>query len=93
MNFTIDNPLNVKFDERYVSNATTKCSYLKVTAMYVITLFLVSIVTNIILLWVLLRRKEMRTPVNSFIIYFTFLSLYGTCSEFPMIAISMLQCR
>jgi hypothetical protein len=63
MNLSIENPLNVKFDDRYAVNATTKCSYLKVTAMYVITLFLVSVVTNVTLLWVLLRRKDMRTPV------------------------------
>jgi hypothetical protein len=91
MNFSVDD--TIKFNDIYSANATTKCSYLKVAAIYVISLFTVSVVTNVTLLWVLLKRKEMRTPVNSFIIYFTFLSLYGTFSEFPLITISMLKCR
>ncbi len=91
MNISLDDP--IKLNDIYSPNATTKCSYLKVAAIYVISLFTVSVVANVTLLWVLLKRREMRTPVNSFIIYFTFLSLYGTMSEFPMITISMLKCR
>jgi len=91
MNISLDDP--IKLNDIYSPNATTKCSYLKVTAIYVISLFTVSVVANVTLLWVLLKRREMRTPVNSFIIYFTILSLYGTTSEVPMIAISILNCR
>ena len=84
--------INVTID-KYVVPAAAACWQLKVTSGYVFILFVTSIITNGLLMWVLLRRKEMRKPVNSFIIFFTILSLYGTCSEFPLITISMLKCK
>ena len=91
MNFTLDK--NATDIDKYDVPATAKCWQLKITAGYIVCLFVTSVVANVLLLWVLLRRKEMRTPVNSFIIFFTMLSLFGTCSEFPLIVISMLKCR
>ena len=92
LNFSISNRNATEVDKYDVPAAAT-CWHLQVLAGYVVILFFTSAITNILLLWVLLRRKEMRTPVNSFIIFFTILSLFGTCSEFPLITISMLKCK
>ena len=80
-------------NERYYANARCECGYLKITAIYICLLFFASLITNTLLLCSLLKIKEMRTPVNTFMIFFTILSLYGTVSELPLVFISMLKCK
>lgn len=69
------------------------CYQMKLAAVYLIILFLVSIIINSTLLLVIYRNKELRTSFNKFIVTLTILNLAGTLFELPIAILNHFYCR
>nr|QVK45896.1 G protein-coupled receptor [Proales similis] len=77
----------------YSRPSPVDCWKLNLVAVYCVVLFALSVTFNSLLLWIFFRYKELRSPVNTFIIAITILNLVGSMSEFPFVITSNLYCR
>ena len=92
MNFEL-NTNSTSDHDKYDVVSPTECWQLNIVAGYCIALFMSSFMANITILWAFIRDKKLRTPINMFVMYFTIMSLIGSCSEFPFIIPTNLKCR
>ena len=71
-----------------------ECSTLTNIGIYCIILFILSMVLNITLIWILIKnRKELLNSANALILSLSILSLLGTLVELPMISATSFACR
>ena len=80
-------------NDKYNVDSPTECWQLNIIAGYCIFIFISSFVVNLILLMIFYRKKKLRTPINSFVIYFTILSFVGATSEFSFIIPANIKCK
>jgi hypothetical protein len=69
------------------------CWKLNIISFVFVLLFTSSFFINSILLWIFLKEKQLRTPLNSFVITFTVLSLVGSIIQGPIVIASNFFCR
>ena len=70
------------------------CSTLQLVGVYCIILFLISIISNSLLILILIRnRKKLLTSVNIFIFALAILSLIPTLIELPLLTITAFKCK
>ena len=69
------------------------CFKLKTIALYCVFIFLTGTMFNSILLWIFYKYKELRTPMNGFIIALTVLNLTGCITEMPIVILSNFYCK
>ena len=83
------------------ANATTtfeftqspvECYKLRFVAIYCILLLTLSVSFNSMLVIVFVKYKELRTPLNTFIIAITVCNLCSSCVELPFVITSNLNC-
>ncbi|CAF0751292.1 unnamed protein product [Brachionus calyciflorus] len=70
-----------------------ECYKLNVLSFVCFIIFIFSLFFNTILLWVFFTNKELRSPLNIIIIALTFLNLFGTLTELPVVIITNYSCR
>jgi hypothetical protein len=70
-----------------------ECYKLKTIGLYCLFLFLSGTVFNGLLLWTFYRNKELRTPMNMFIIALTIFNLFGCLLEMPFVIVSNMYCK
>jgi hypothetical protein len=70
-----------------------ECYKLEILGFCFTIVFIASVILNGLLLWVFYIHKELRTPINHFIIAITALHFYGAILEFPMVIASNFKCR
>ena len=70
------------------------CSELKNIGIYVVILFIISVISNITLIYILIKnKKHLLNEVNIQIFALSILSLIGTLIELPMVGIAAFACR
>jgi hypothetical protein len=89
VNSTLDHYDNEEYDKQ----SPTECWKLTIISVYCMILFTCSIVVNATLIVIFLRKKKLISPVNTFVITFTTLSLIGSLTEGPVVIFSNLYCR
>lgn len=71
-----------------------KCKKLKYVSLYLLCLFVVSLLFNLVLLICFMKNKSLRSaPQNTFVIALCTLNLVGTLSELPPTMTSSFSCR
>ena len=89
--FSFANNTNT-FDE-YDRESPVACWKLNLIAFYFLILFAASFLVNSVLLWIFVKEKEFRTPLNAFVIAFTALSVLGSVVQGPFVIASNFYCR
>ena len=79
--------------DEYNRESPVTCWKLNIIASYYLILFTTSLLVNSVLLWIFLKEKEFRTPLNVFVIAFTALSVLGSVVEGPLVIGSNYYCR
>ncbi len=69
------------------------CFTLIPIAVYTILLFIVAFISNPTLIWILLRNKELMSPVNVLILALSALNIVGTLIELPLVTVSSMLCE
>ncbi|RNA30626.1 melanopsin [Brachionus plicatilis] len=69
----------------FMINSPVKCANLRIIGALSTLLFALCLVFNSILLWVFLKYKNLRSPINVFITALTISNLVGSILEFPFI--------
>lgn len=69
------------------------CWKLNIAATFIVVMLFLSVSANSTLLWVFYSNKELRTPLNVFVIAMTTINLFGSISEFTFIIASNYACR
>ena len=69
------------------------CDELALVGYMFVFLFIAGIVANSSLIWLLARRKELCTPLNTFVVALTVVDLFGTIAELPFVIVAHLLCR
>ena len=86
--------LNATFNEDYFNRLSpTPCWKLKLISAYCVALFSTSFLINGAIMYAFYKTKELRTPVNMFVLVFTVLSLIASFSESPFVIVSNYRCR
>jgi len=69
------------------------CWKLSFIATFVVVMLFLSVSSNSTLLFAFYNYKELRTPLNMFVIAMTVINLFGSISEFTYIIVSNYSCR
>ena len=83
----------VQYIDLYSRMSPTACWKLKWISGYCIILFSLSIILNASIVYAFYKVKELRTPVNMFVLVFTVLSLIASFSEAPFVIVSNYKCK
>ena len=86
MNFTVQS-------DWPVPKVPVECYKLIPLAVYTIFLFIVSMISNPTLIWILLRNHDLMNPVNVLILAIALLSIIGTLIELPLVTVSSMLCE
>ena len=71
-----------------------KCSELINIGIYVVILFIVSFISNVTLIYILIKhRKQLLNRINIQIFVLSILNLIGTLIELPMVGIAAFACK
>jgi hypothetical protein len=71
-----------------------KCSELINIGIYVVILFIVSLISNITLIYILIKhKKQLLNRINIQIFVLSILNLIGTLIELPMVGIAAFACK
>ncbi len=73
--------------------AAIECWKLNITGIFVVCLLFISLSTNSTLLWVFYKNKELRTPLNVFVIATTAINLFASIFEYTFIISSNFACK
>ncbi len=68
------------------------CSSFKMIGVYLIVVFMLSIISNSILIWIFVVTKTLRKPTDILIISLTLNNLMGTVLFLPPIIVSNFTC-
>lgn len=88
-----NNSSTSNLDSAFDTESPVDCFILHIIAYYLIGLFSLSFIFNVILIVVFYLNKDLRTPLNYFIIVIVMFNLFGTCTELPIVITSHLKCR
>ena len=70
------------------------CKILISLGVYCFLLFILSIITNTILIWLLVKyKKDLMQQINSLILALAILALIGTMIGLPTVLITLFQCK
>ena len=72
---------------------TVDCKILNVVGGYYIFLFLISCISNIWILWILIKNKMLLQHANLLLFAVAILSLIGTFIELPLIIVTSFKCK
>jgi hypothetical protein len=81
------------YDDMFSLEPTVECFKLRTIGLYAVFLFVSGTFFNGLLLWIFLKNKDLRTPLNAFIIALTAFNLFGCLFELPFIIISNFYCK
>lgn len=92
---TVTNNTVAIFDYRdlYNMDPPVQCYKLQIIGVVCCILFATGVFFNGILLWAFIRHKQLRTPINYYVIGLTILNLIGSLFELPFIMVSNLYCK
>ena len=74
-------------------NLTAYCGQFKVIGYYMSGLSVTGILSNASLLWAFYKCKDLRTPMNAFIMALLMINLFASATEVPIVAINAFSCR
>jgi hypothetical protein len=77
---------------RNVTFEKDDCNTLKMIGVYMIIVFVLSILSNSILIWIFIVTKTLRKPTDILIISLTLSNLFGSLFFLPFIIISNFTC-
>ena len=80
-------------DEWIAPDVPVECYKLKPIAIYLILLFIVSIVSNSTLSWIVIKYKETMSPINTLMLPLAVMNIIGTLIELPLVFISSVSCK
>ena len=76
-----------------IPEVTVECYKLKPIAVYCVILFIIGLLSNSTLIYVLLRHRSLLNPVNLLLLALGILSLIGVLIELPLVTISAILCK
>ena len=74
-------------------NVSVECYKLVPIATYCIILFIVALTTNLALIWILLKNKELLHNANILILALSVLNIIGSLLELPFVLVSAILCK
>ena len=77
----------------YNMEPTVECYKLRIVGVFCCLLFLGGVFFNAILLYAFWKHKNLRTPINIYIMGLTVFNLFGSLFELPFIMVSNLYCK
>jgi hypothetical protein len=80
-------------EENWSPKPLVECYKLQVIGGYCTILFIVGIIANPTIIWIILRNKELVNPVNILIVALSILNTIGVLVELPLVTISAFMCR
>ena len=87
------NITNVNDDYLFERPSPVDCSTLKIISFYLAFIFMIGVLSNTTLIWILCSCKRLRTRLNIFIITLCVINLIATLIEVPLVMISNYKCR
>ena len=69
------------------------CSTLKVASYYLVLIFVIGVVSNTLLIWILCSNKKLRTNLSIYILVLSVINLMATLTEVPIAAVNNYNCR
>lgn len=84
--------LTITYDE-WSPKALAECYELKLIGGYCIVLFVVGIIANPLLIWIILKNKTLINSVNIVILSLTILNTIGLLAELPLVTLSAIMCK
>ena len=69
------------------------CNKLIPFAVYSVILFIIGLISNPILIWTILKYKELKTPINILILTLSILNTIGIVIELPLVGLSAALCK
>ena len=72
---------------------TDHCIKLKLIGIYLIFILFAGIICNSALLWIFCVKKELRIPLNIFVIALASNNILGCLTEIPLVIISSFYCK
>ena len=82
-----------KINEWVAYDVPVACYKLKIVALYSTILFVVSMIANPSLIWIILRNKDLMNPANACVLPLAVLSIIGTLIELPLVTTSASLCK
>ena len=83
-----------KSENCFLQESTVDCFLFNSVGIYCILLFIVSLLSNLKLIWILIKnKKEMLHQINILILVLALLSLIGTLLGLPLITITAFACK
>ncbi len=70
-----------------------ECTILNGISIFLIIIFLLSLILNLYVLVIFYKNKELHKPINLAIVVLTVANLLGTLLEFPFTILSNFYCR
>ena len=90
----IENNQNLEYTLDNDLDASDACFRLKSLGLYLLTVCVTGIISNFVLLWTLLRLKELRkTTTNRYIIVIAINNLIGCIFDVPLQVVSAFYCK
>jgi hypothetical protein len=80
-------------NEWVIPEVPVDCKKLVPIYIYCILLFLTAIIANPLLIWALLKYKDLMNPTNLLILTLAVLNTAGTILELPLVTLSAIFCK
>ena len=84
-----------KFNKDYLfaRQSPIDCSTLKVASYYLVLIFVIGVVSNSLLIWILCSSKKLWTNLNISILVLSVINLMAILTEVPLAAVNNYSCR
>ena len=94
--FSISQPNKATINHTY-ENTTDEdlylCPRLKYISVYLLIIYITGITSNTVLLKIFWTNKDLRAPINVFVIALTILNFIGIFCEAPLLIVSNFYCK
>jgi heme A synthase len=78
----------------YSRDPIVECSILTHIGIYCVILLILSIILNIILIWILIKhRKQLLDSANVLILILSILNFLGSITELPLVGTAAFMCK
>ena len=77
----------------HLVNSPKTCQILKGFGVYCITLFFLSLTSNLLVIWCFFNSRRLCTPINSVTLALIIICMIGTLTELPMVTLNAFNCK
>ena len=86
-------PVKQNHLNKTITQMKDKCDEMRLFGIYLIFIFISSVIFNSLVIWIFYVKKESRTALNKLFVTLTILNLFGCIIEIPLVIFSSFNCR